>query len=299
MLVDKHMRKMTVYSRVDIILTPSLYWIKRAYFEVHFVSQALKYAPSVFEGILPEGNYAYFAVKTKKEYLMFAYDPDVIIATLAEHGIQSSQIGDVYFAQNEFADITVPLRCNENDVLVLHDDTILQVPESLVDESTIQDEMDEIKHLSKHKVTLYKSSIRHSFKELAPVMSVLGGLILLYTTQLFFTYQQKAKVDALPSVFQEYKLPSTSIQNASIEKKLLNDFKAQKSFRQLTNAILTLPLSAAERIESISYEKELYKIVFEGQGQKGLSEIALHLEKSLGKLVKVEVEKNMMRIQIL
>jgi hypothetical protein len=101
-------------------------------------------------------------------------------------------------------------------------------------------------------------------------------------------------------VFQEYKLPPTSLQNASIEKKLLSDFKAQESFRKLTNAILKLPLSPTQRVQSIAYEKDLFKIVFDIQDNKGLSELKLHIEKSLLKRVEeVKVEKNTMRIKIL
>ncbi len=294
------MGKTSVHGKVDIVLTPSLYWIKRAYFELYFASQALKYGPSVFEGSLPDGNYAYYALKQNKEFLLFAYDPDEIIAILEQCGIASSQIGNVYFAQNEFAQISAPVKCNENDVMVSHNGTIIQIPRSLVEQSSIQDEIGEIKKLSKHNITLYRSSLRHSFKALTPALSILGALIVLYAVQLFFTYREYSKVSDLPSVFQEYKLPPTSLQNASIEKKLLSDFKAQESFRKLTNAILKLPLSPAQRVESIAYEKDLFKIVFDIQDNKGLDDIKLHIEKSLGKLLEeVKVEKNIMRIKIL
>ncbi|MBE0499672.1 MAG: hypothetical protein IBX43_10640 [Campylobacterales bacterium] len=300
LLVDKHMGKTSVHGKVDIVLTPSLYWIKRAFFELHFAAQALKYAPSVFEGSLPEGNYAYYALKQNKEYLLFAYDPDEIIATLEKCGIASSQIGNVYFAQNELAQISAPVKCNENDVLVSHNETIIQIPRSLVELSSIQDEIGEIKKLSKHKIALYKSSLRHSFKTLTPAFSILGALIVLYAVQLFFTYHEYSKVSDLPSVFQEYKLPPTSLQNASIEKKLLSDFKAQESFRKLTNAILKLPLSPAQRVQSIAYEKDLFKIVFDTQDKKALNELKIHIENSMGKRVEeVKVEKNTMRIKIL
>lgn len=294
------MAKTSVNGKVDLVLTPSLYWIKRAYFELYFASQALKYAPSVFEGSLPDGNYAYYALKQNKEYLLFAYDPDEIIATLEKYGIASSQIGNVYFAQNELAQITAPVKCNENDVLVSHKGTIIQIPRSLVDHSSIQEKMHEIKKLSKHKITLYRSSLRHSFKTLTPALSILGALIVLYALQLFFTYREYSKVSDLPSVYKAYDLPPTTLQNASIEKKLLSDFKVQESFRKLTNAILKLPLSTGQRIQSISYEKELFKIVFDVQDNKSLDELKLHIEKSLPKRIEeVRVEKNIMRIKIL
>ena len=297
-LIDKHTGKIKVVDKINVILTPSFYWVKRAYLEVSFASSALKYAPSIFEGMLPEGDYAYYAVKTKKEYIFFAYDPDEIISSLQEKGIQASQIAGIYFAQNEMLNISSPIQCNKEDAIVVHNDTVLQVKKYLVDESTLKRSLDNIKELSKHKIILHKSSITHSLKELIPLLSVLGALILLYATQLFFTYSEKQALMSQPSVFREYKLPETFVQNTSIEKKLRNNFKAQKSFRKLIFAILKLPLSQRQRIESLSYEKELFKVVFEMQDYARLRDVELHLKKSLGKLVKIEIDKNMMKVKI-
>lgn len=298
-LIDKNTGRIKVEDKINIILTPSFYWIKRAYLEVNFTSSALKYAPSIFEGMLPEGNYSYYAVKTKKEYMFFAYDPDEIISSLKAKGITASQISGIYFAQNEMHNIKAPVQCNKEDAVVVYNDTVLQVPKYLVDESSLKRNLDEIKELSKHKITLHKSSVTHSIKELAPVLSVLGMLIVLYTTQLFFTYKQQQKLESQGSVFQEYKLPLTFVQNSSIEKKLRSSFKAQTSFRKLIFSILKLPLSQRQRIKSLSYEKELFTIVFEMQDYARLRDIELHLHKSLGKLVKIDIEKNVMRVKII
>ncbi len=297
-LVDKHTGKVKVEDKINIILTPSFYWVKRAYLEVRFAYSALKYAPSIFEGMLPEGDYSYYVVKTKKEYIFFAYDPDEIISSLNEKGILATQINGIYFAQNEMSNISAPVECNEMDALVLHKDTIIQVKKYLIDETNLRHDLDEIRHLSKHKITLHKSSIRHSVKELAPLMSVLAALIVLYTAQLFFSYSQQDEIKALPSVFEEYKLPSTFVQNSSIEKKLRKNFKEQKSFRNLIFAILELPLSQQQRIEHLSYEKELFQIVFKMEDYAKLKDLKLQLEKSVGELDKIEIDKNIMRVKI-
>ena len=46
-LIDKHTAKVDVEDKINIVLTPSYYWVKRAFLEVRFLSQALKYAPSI------------------------------------------------------------------------------------------------------------------------------------------------------------------------------------------------------------------------------------------------------------
>lgn len=296
-LIDKYTGKIKVADKINIILTPSYYWIKRAYLEVKFSSAALKYAPSIFEGMLPEGNYAYYAVKTKKEFVFFAYDPDEIISSLKQKGIQASQIAGIYFAQNEMTGITSPIQCNATDAIVLHNGTVLQVKKYLVDESTLKRSLDDVKQLSKHKITLSKSSITHSIKELRPLIIVLGALIILFTTQLFMSFNQEEILKSKPSVFKEYKLPETFLQNSSIEKKLRQDFKAQKSFRKLFFAILKLPLSERQKVINLSYEKNKFSIIFEGDDAK-LRDIELYLKKELGKLVNIIINKNTIQVKI-
>jgi len=297
-LIDKHTGKIKVVDKINIILTPSYYWMKRAFLEVKLSSSALKYAPSIFEGMLPEGDYAYYVVKSNDEFIFFAYNPDEIISSLKQKGILASQIAGIYFAQNEMGDITSPIQCNKNDVIVLHKDTVLQVKKYLVDESTLKRSLEDIKQLSKHKIVLHKSSITHSVKELTPIIVSLAALIILYTVQLFFTYGQQNIIEAKPSVFKEYKLPSTFVQNTSIEKKLRKSFKAQKSFRKLIFSILKLPLSQRQRISSLSYEKEAFTIAFEADNYARLRDVELQLKKDLGKLVKIDINKNIMKVKI-
>ncbi len=234
----------------------------------------------------------------KKEYLFFAYNADEIIKSLKDKGIEASQISGVYLAQNEFKHLSSPIACNDKDVLVIHHNTLLQVPKSLVDESTVKRSMDEIKTLSRNKITLYKSSVTHSLKELTPLMYALGSFIVLYTAQLFFTYSEHAKISALPSIFKEYKLPQTLIQNNSIEKRLRSEFTAQKSFRKIIFTILQLPLSQREKISTVMYQKNTFKIIFDMQDYARLRDIELNFKKSLGKLVKVDIDKNIMTVKI-
>ena len=297
-LIDKHTDKIDVQDKINIILTPSFYWVKRAYLEVKFASIALKYAPSIFEGMLPEGNYAYYVVKTKEDYVFFAYEPDEIISFLESKGVESTQVSGVYFAQNEMEELSSPVECNEEDVLVMHKGTLIQLNKHLVDTSSLSAYDNKEQELSKHKVTLHKSSVTHSFKELVPLFSVLSLLIVLYATQLFFTYSQQQALNAQSSVFSHYKLPPTFLQNSSIEKKLSKDFKAQRSFRQLMSSLLKFPMSQRQGIKSLNYDKGLFKIIFQMSETTQLKELKSHLIKSVGTLADVSIEKNSMRIKI-
>ncbi len=297
-LIDKQTGVIKVEDKINIILTPSYYWVKRVFLDVKFTSAALKYAPSIFEGMLPEGNYAYYAVKSDKEYLFFAYDPDEIISSLQAKEIQTSQISGIYFAQNEMMNITVPIRCNEHDALVLHKGTVVQLPAYLVDQTTMKQSLEDITQLSKHKIVLHKSSITHSMKELTPVMVAIGALIVLYAAQLFMNFNHKEELTSQPSVFQEYKLPTTFMQNSSIEKKLHKAFTAQTTFRKVVFALLKLPLSQRQGVEKLSYEKDSFSIRFDLQNEAELKKIKQHLGQSLGELVKIDLNKKSLKVKI-
>ncbi len=297
-LIDKHTDKIDVHEKIGVILTPSFYWVKKVFLDVHLTSQALKFAPSIFEGILPEGDYAYYALKNKNEFIFFAYEPDEIINSLKKKGLESPQISGIYFAENEMKNITTPIQCNQSEALVLHKDTIIQISKSLVDTSLMKRNIDDIISFSKHRITLYKSSVAHSIKELTPVLSVLAALVVLYTVQLFFTYNEQERLNSLPSVFNEYNLPPTFVQNSSIENKLAKTFYVQKSLRQIMSSLLQLPLLSSEKIKSVNYEKGQFIISFELSDITRLDAFILQMKSSLSSSFMISAEQNILKVNI-
>jgi len=46
-------------AKSDIILSPEFYWVKKVSLNVKFTNEVKKMAPSIFEGILPNGEFEY------------------------------------------------------------------------------------------------------------------------------------------------------------------------------------------------------------------------------------------------
>ncbi|MEA2091565.1 MAG: hypothetical protein U9O83_04260 [Campylobacterota bacterium] len=92
-------------AKVNIILSPSLYWVKKLSLPVKYLRDAKKLLPSLFEDTLPKGNYSYTAYKSGDEFLIFAYEDKYILETLSKEGISLSNVANVYFAQSEMQNI--------------------------------------------------------------------------------------------------------------------------------------------------------------------------------------------------
>ena len=115
-------------EKVNVILSPSLYWVKKVSLPVKHEREVKKLLPSLFEDILPEDNYSYYVYKTGEEFLIFAYSDKIILDTLLEKNISLSNVSKIYFAQSEIKDIESALKINETQSIYLKDDLLILVP---------------------------------------------------------------------------------------------------------------------------------------------------------------------------
>jgi len=138
----------------DIILSPSLYWVKHVSIPVKSLSEVKKVLPSLFENTVPKGKYSYYAYEDKGTYIVFAYDDRKILATLLQKGITSEQINRVYFAQSEFHDIKEAISIDEECILDVEDHVVVKLPKEFVSTSK---PLELSEHdFSEHSVTLAK-----------------------------------------------------------------------------------------------------------------------------------------------
>ena len=71
-----------ITNKVDIILSPKFYWIRIEELNVKKEKEALKFAPSIFEGQFEESSssYRYLAIKgNENKYIFIAYNPKTIL----------------------------------------------------------------------------------------------------------------------------------------------------------------------------------------------------------------------------
>ena len=114
-----------VDEKVNIILSPSMYWVKKLSLPLSKSSEAKKLLESIFEDTLPLGNYNYSVYKEGKFFFAFAYDDKFIIDTLEEKGISVANVASVHFAQSELGFIEGAVKINETQSIFLKDGILI------------------------------------------------------------------------------------------------------------------------------------------------------------------------------
>ena len=109
---------------VDIMLSPSLYTLKKEPLEIKYKRQAKALAPSVLDELLDDGKYEYDVFKDSDGVWIFiAYDKSKIIELL-----DGFDVNRVYFAQQSFELFKHPISLNSNQALGLVNDIVTIIP---------------------------------------------------------------------------------------------------------------------------------------------------------------------------
>jgi len=245
-----HIEKRGKYS---VILSPEFYWVKRVTLPVKNERDALKLAPSIYEGFLPEGDFSYEARKVEDAFIMIAYNKKQISEALDKIFVHKSDIVDVYFAQDALVGVESCLAINDNIALSNIDGTIIQIPRACTNTKEGIDKVLESAALGKHKVKL--SSFDNTLLSSGD-LKVIGTIVTLLLVSFLSEYivykkgisDLEAQKDAL---IEKYDLPKTSIQLKSIKKSLEKKFKTQKALRERLFALSKLSLQPSEYIQSV------------------------------------------------
>jgi len=134
LLVYLSMKKVFLAENVNIMLTPQFYTLKKEVLPIKYAYQAKKIAPSLFDGLLENGNnYEYIVFKEDEQWVFIAYDIDKIVKFLASKGIDSSKVGKIFFTQQVVDKFSAPLALGEKEALVVLDKSVVVVPLSALD----------------------------------------------------------------------------------------------------------------------------------------------------------------------
>ena len=130
LLIHKSMRPVTLTHRVDVMVTPQFYTLKREALPVKYLYQARRIAPSLFVGLLEEGrSYRYWVSKELDSWLFIAYDVTAIRAFLASKGIGVAQVGKLFFAQQALEAFEDPIVLGTQQALTRLGETVVVVPQ--------------------------------------------------------------------------------------------------------------------------------------------------------------------------
>lgn len=245
--LDPHSELVISDEKLDIILSPSLYWVKKVTLPLKYERDVKKLLVSLFEDVLPEGAYSYSVYKHiapngsapedgKNVFMIFAYEDKVILDLLQAQGILSANISSIHFAQSELDTLDGAVKINETQSIYVKDDVVTLVPCCWIEESGNLD-LTNIK-LSKHTITLAQFGHIVDNKSLITIGAILSVFIVLIWIELFIVKQNISKIELESSqIFAKHKLKPTMFQNKSLLKKYKsiheNQTKLRKDFEKI------------------------------------------------------------------
>ena len=265
--LDPHSEVQEIDEKVNIVLSPTLYWVKKVSLPVKYVREALKLLPSIFEDTIPEGNYSYSAYKSGDEFIVFAYEDKLILDTLYEKGVASANIANIYFAQSELSHLESAVKINEAQSIYVKDGLLILVPCCWIEESGELD-LSNITH-SKHTITLAQFGHIVDNKSLYKIAAVLVAFISLLSIELFITLEKQEQIqNAKEELFLTHKLKPTMFQNRAMLKKYRALHESQTNLREYFAAILSVKSQERVVLSSISLKDEKMSVTFSGVDSK-------------------------------
>jgi len=296
LFLDPHSVYGNIESKINIVLSPSLYWVKKISLPVKSVREVKQLLPSIFEDILPEGNYSYSAYKSEDEFIVFAYNDKLILETLSQKNIPVSNVAKIYFAQSEIADIDGALKINESQSIYIKDSLLILVPCCWIEEKGVLD-LSKIQH-SKHTISLAQFGHIVESKSLYKIGAIAMVLILLLGIEIFITTQKTSAVLAIKDeLFEKNSLKSTTFQNKALLKKYKSIYKTQTKIRENISYVLGLKLKNNVKISRLSVKNKKILISFNGV-KEGTQTYITKALKSKGMVFKMSFAKEIMNLEV-
>jgi hypothetical protein len=263
---------------LDIILSPAYYWVKRQSLPVRYLREAKKLLPSLFEDILPKGNYSYTAYKEEDDYLLFAYSDKTILDTLAAKGVKPSQIHKVYFAQSEFSTMERALQIDEQSALSLQGGIVVKLPLQFTG-STTPLNLDTYR-ISSHDIDLARYAHIADQRSIARFSAFMAILTLLFGMEWAVVSAKTGELEQERArLFERYDLPSTTIQNEAILKRLEQRYTEQSALRGTTAKLLALQLQEGEQMTRYEYDGTHLNVTFAIPSQNRANAVAARLKR--------------------
>lgn len=131
-LVHRNMKKRTLADdeKINLMLTPQFYTMKREEVPVKYAYQAKKIASSLFEGLIEDiESHKYFVVKEKEAWLFVAYDENKIKIFLESKNIDTQNIAKLYFCEQSVEQFNAPVLIGETEALVNLSGKVTIVPQ--------------------------------------------------------------------------------------------------------------------------------------------------------------------------
>jgi hypothetical protein len=257
-------------KKVNLILSPSLYWVKKLSLPISSVREVKKLLPSIFEDTLLESHYSYTAYKSGDDFIAFAYEDKKIFDLLKRLGISYSDVVSLHFAQSEFDTIESAFEINASQSIYLKDSLLVLAPTTWLKETQILDVKDI--ELSKHRVKLQQFGHIVDNSSLYKVGTILIVLALILIVEIFVAKSKLSDVQVVKEeLFSKYKLQSTMFQNSASMKKYTKIYTTQTKLREYISYFLSMKLKTGQKITLVEYKNSMLYVSISGvaKGSEG------------------------------
>jgi len=274
----------------DIVLGPSLYWFREKTLPAKTVSAAKKLAPSVFDAIIPAGEYSYFVLKRDEgTFWLFAYNEAAIIDAIRTAGLRSRSIRNVYVAQTECLSLERPLLVGTQKVLAAIDGVITLLPSGYVSETEPMDAFFKSRPRTANRIpiTLYRNALL-DHKSVRSLTTVAAVFALIYGLNFLIARQQLHSVTAKQEkIMETYRLPQTSFERDGLLNSLENKQRQQAAMREKAKALFALAMKDGTHMETMALSAQKISLSYAVEDEKDVQA----LKKQLETIVKIGTEK--------
>jgi len=269
--------KVDFKNKVDLVLSPEFYWVRKFEIPVKNEKEALKVLPTLYEDILPDEDFEYYCLKTdESKFICFAYNNNTILEHIKNSGLQLSQIRTVYFAQFQMESYE-SFEIDEN-AYVYEKDILIKIPKNMIlDIESLSNEL-EGSQFNNHKINMkFYSNVINS-KYIYSLVILLGLLVAINALRYYSFDKENNNINERISKIKKNKnMPKTNIQTKSILQSMKKKIDSEIELRKAVAYILTFKKSRdSERIEKISFKENKIKVIFSNSTWR---KIKGHIEK--------------------
>jgi hypothetical protein len=226
-------------DKVDIIISPELYWVRIFDIPVKSITQARHVLPTLFEDILENVRELSYQVQKLPDdkFLCFAYENKKVFDAIKNSGVNLSLVNSVYFAQNECKEIP-QFKCENKAFSYTKDGVLVKIPSALLSEDKdINEEIQNIT-LSSNRVDikLYNNLLNTKQIYMIIAASLIFTFINIFKISDYNTEISKIE-DKIETLKTSNKMPSSMLQLNSIVNTYKKDAKLEIKKRELIDYI--------------------------------------------------------------
>jgi len=240
-----------IKEKVDIILSPEFYWIKKIDFKIKNLKEAKKISKNLFK--LPNEEYYFDAFKINDNFFVIAIKKNLDIK------IEKKYINSIRLAQIELYDYEcIKVR---NCIMKKIDDILFCLPLKNLNEKcvSIEEILDKIK-LSKHTFNIF--NIINIDKEI--LFYIFASLLIFNVTFLMEAINYKYELNKIEKerqiLSEKYNLPINNYQLNAILNDLEQEEKRIIKIKKILEYLSKLPI---KNFKKINFDSKIFTIVIE------------------------------------